>query len=233
MKAKLSAISLALLPVLATASVEISSDGLPSHKTDSIIVVYKEGTTLRQRSTARDLVVAKISDLDDDEIDDKYRHILDGRMANFMLGKVSVKDAIKKLQNHPAVLYAEPDYMVKADVLTDDPGLADLWGLHNTGQAGGTVDADIDAPEAWDISTGDSNIVIGVIDTGVNYAHPDLINNMWTNPGEISGDGIDNDGNGYVDDIYGIDTVNLDSDPMDDQGHGSHVSGTIGAQGNN
>ncbi|MEB3881890.1 S8 family serine peptidase, partial [Lyngbya sp. CCY1209] len=74
----------------------------------------------------------------------------------------------------------------------------------NTGQTGGTPDADIDAPEAWDVQTG-NDVVVGVIDTGVDYNHPDLANNMWTNPGETPGDGIDNDGNGYVDDVHGYD----------------------------
>ncbi|MEW6277907.1 MAG: S8 family serine peptidase [Candidatus Eremiobacterota bacterium] len=110
-----------------------------------------------------------------------------------------------------------------------------LWGLNNTGQDGGTADADIDAPEAWNISTGkrDGGPLICVIDTGVNYLHNDLKNNIWTNPGEIPGDGIDNDGNGVVDDVHGYNAITGTGDPMDDHSHGSHVSGTIAAEGNN
>jgi len=115
----------------------------------------------------------------------------------------------------------------------NDPSYPLLWGLNNTGQTGGTPDADIDAPEAWDIQTGNPNTVIGVIDTGVDYNHPDLVDNIWTNPGEIGGDGIDNDNNGYIDDVRGWDFAYNDNDPMDVHGHGTHVSGTIAAKGNN
>ncbi|MEG5067133.1 S8 family serine peptidase, partial [Microcoleus sp. B3-A4] len=115
----------------------------------------------------------------------------------------------------------------------NDPGYSQLWGLNNTGQSGGTADADIDAPEAWDIQQGNPNLVIGVIDTGVDYNHPDLVGNIWTNPGEITGDGIDNDNNGYIDDTRGWDFAYNDNNPMDVQGHGTHVSGTIAGKGNN
>jgi subtilisin family serine protease len=96
-----------------------------------------------------------------------------------------------------------------------------------------SVDSDIDAPEAWDIHTGDRSILVGVIDTGIDYNHPDLAANMWTNPNEIAGNGIDDDGNGYIDDTRGWDFVNNDNDPMDDHYHGTHCAGTIGGVGNN
>ena len=144
----------------------------------------------------------------------------------------SLKAAIKKLRNSPFVEYAEPDYIVSIDGQPDDPQFSSLWGMHNTGQTGGTPDVDIDAPEAWDITTGGGTGVVMVIDTGIDYTHQDLAPNIWTNPGEIPGNGIDDDGNGYIDDIHGINTITGSGDPMDDKDHGTHVSGTIGAAGN-
>ena len=86
---------------------------------------------------------------------------------------------------------------------------------------------------AWDLSTGSANVVVANIDTGIRYTHPDLAANIWRNPGETNNNGIDDDGNGFVDDYYGYDFFSNDSDPMDENGHGTHTSGTIGAVGNN
>jgi len=137
------------------------------------------------------------------------------------------------LAGHPQVAYAEPNAPIGTEAIPNDDDFSELWGLNNTGQTGGTADADIDAPEAWDLATGSSSIVVGVIDTGIDYTHPDLAANVWTNPGEIAGNGTDDDGNGFVDDVHGYDFANGDGDPMDDNGHGTHVSGTIAAVGDN
>jgi len=142
-------------------------------------------------------------------------------------------DVLGWASRSPGVAYVEPDFVITSAALPNDPSFGQLWGLNNVGQSGGVSDADIDAPEAWDVTTGSRSVVVAVIDTGIDHNHPDLAANIWRNPGEIPGDRIDNDGNGYVDDVRGWDFANRDADPFDDEGHGTHVAGTIGAVGNN
>jgi len=147
---------------------------------------------------------------------------------------MSVEEAIAVYQAEPDVEYAEPNYLFTAQTIPNDSYFNYLWGLYNTGQTGATPGADIDALRAWDITNGSNNVVIAVIDTGVDYTHSDLLQNMWVNVAEYEGDrGVDEDGNGYVDDIQGINTYDHNSNPTDDHGHGTHVAGTIGAIGNN
>jgi len=148
---------------------------------------------------------------------------------------MKVKDALKKFNKASGILYAQPDYQLKAlSTFPNDPRFGELWGMHNTGQTGGKVNADIDAPQAWDASTGSGEVIIAVIDSGVDYTHPDLAANMWVNEAELNGTpGQDDDGNGYIDDIYGYDFCNNDGDPMDDYMHGTHCAGILGAVGNN
>jgi subtilisin family serine protease len=117
--------------------------------------------------------------------------------------------------------------------IPNDPSFAVEWGLQNTGQYAGTPGNDIGAPQAWEFTTGSRSVVVAVIDSGIDLTHPDLVANLWVNPGEIAGDGIDNDGNGFVDDIHGWDFVDNDALPQDGFGHGTHVAGIIGATGNN
>ncbi|MCM8530605.1 MAG: S8 family serine peptidase, partial [Lentisphaeraceae bacterium] len=148
-------------------------------------------------------------------------------------GLYTVPDAIEAYSTISTLRYAEPDYIIHSSLSPNDTSYNSLWGLHNTGQTGGTTDADIDAPEAWAITTGSSSVVVAVIDTGVDYTHNDLAANMWINTGETAGNGLDDDGNGYIDDIYGYDFHNNDANPMDDQYHGTHVAGTIGGVGDN
>jgi subtilisin family serine protease len=157
---------------------------------------------------------------------------------HWKVGNNSVEAAVAALEANPNVEYAEPNYLLYALETPTDPRFGDLWGLNNTGQLddggnAGTPDADIDAVEAWDVFTGSSSVVVAVIDTGVDYTHPDLAANAWSNPGEIAGNGIDDDSNGFIDDIHGWDFANGDNDPMDDNDHGTHCSGTIGGVANN
>ena len=155
-------------------------------------------------------------------------------------------EAIEALEADPGVAYAEPDIVRQTQVTSPNDTFyrspnSYLWGLNNTGQsftAGstsytGTPDADIDAPEAWDLSRGSAGVTVAVIDSGIQLNHPDLAANIWTNPGEVAGNGIDDDGNGRIDDVNGWDFINNDNNPTDDDGHGTHVAGTIGAVGNN
>jgi len=133
------------------------------------------------------------------------------------------------------VEYAEPDVQVHALLEPNDFRFGDgsLWNLHNIGQVGGKADADIDAPEGWDVQNAADDVVVAVIDTGVRYTHEDLAANMWVNSGETVGNNLDDDGNGYVDDVHGINAINNSGDPNDDHGHGTHISGIVGAVGNN
>ncbi len=167
--------------------------------------------------------------------------------------------AVARLNAAPGILYAERDYMrYKYDVpwdvpvIPNDPEFVKMWGLHNENcqfkdprMPGNPVDdADIDAPEAWRYFTGSEEMIVAVIDTGCYIYHPDLADNIWVNEAEINGEpGVDDDGNGYIDDIHGWDFFHDDNtlwhpNERDEYGylvdeHGTHCAGTIGARGNN
>jgi subtilisin family serine protease len=145
---------------------------------------------------------------------------------------LDVERAVQVLSRNPNVLFAEPNYVGTVDTAPNDPLRGDLYGLHNLGQTGGTADADVDALEAWETTTGSPEVVVAVIDTGTDLTHPDLAANAWTNPLEVAGNGVDDDGNGYVDDTCGWDFVNDDNDPSDDHYHGTHTAGTVAADDN-
>ena len=115
-------------------------------------------------------------------------------------GNLSVDDAITEYQKNPDVLFAQPNYIYHTTALTpNDPFFGQQWGLHNTG----TIGADIDAPDAWNTTTGSTNVIVAVVDTRIQYSHSDISANIWTNLGEIPGNGIDEDHNGYIDDVNG------------------------------
>lgn len=143
--------------------------------------------------------------------------------------------AVRALMSEPSVRWAELDPVLEPDFVPNDPRFGEMWGLHNTGQSGGTVDADIDAVEAWALTGSAPDAVVAVCDDGVDLSHPDLSANIWVNTGEIAGNGVDDDGNGFIDDRVGWDFSNGDNNPNPASGdsHGTHVAGTIGARVNN
>ncbi|MBR4674464.1 MAG: S8 family serine peptidase, partial [Victivallales bacterium] len=143
---------------------------------------------------------------------------------------------IEELRKYNAVKYIVPDYVVTMNAKPNDPDYSKLWGLNNDGKNGGTPGVDIGAEDIWDVTKGSRDIVVAVVDTGIDYTHPDLKDNLWTNKGEIPDNGKDDDGNGIIDDYYGICAKNagtITGNPMDDDNHGTHCAGTIGAVGNN
>jgi alpha-tubulin suppressor-like RCC1 family protein/subtilisin family serine protease len=143
----------------------------------------------------------------------------------------SVEDTTRALERRPEVQYAEPNLRVHPAGYADEPRFGELWGLNNTGQNGGTSNVDINALEASAITNGDHNLVVAVIDQGVNFSHPDLAGKAWTNPGEVPNNNVDDDNNGYVDDVNGWDFFYGDKSVYDsgEDWHGTHVSGTIAA----
>lgn len=149
----------------------------------------------------------------------------------------SIDSAVKTLAQNDMVDIAEPNYIYRINKTPNDPMLEQLWGLKNIGQKdsdgqAGVVGMDIDVERAWDIETGSDKMVVAVIDTGVDFNHADLKDNLWTNEAEANGKaGVDDDGNGVIDDIHGFNAIDGTGNALDDHGHGSHCSGTIGAKG--
>ena len=214
--------SLATIPA-ATGTVDAGAE--------NVIVRFEPGTLSGERADARERADVRLEEA--------------LPLPNTQLvapeGGQSPAEAAERLERSPNVLYAEPDVPRRAfAVVPNDQYFNRQWSLNNTGQSvagtAGTVDADIDAPEAWQMTTGSAAVTVAVIDSGVQLDHLDLAAGIWRNPGE-SGDrreynGADDDGNGLVDDWRGWDWVDADNDPGDANGHGTHVAGTVGARGN-
>lgn len=186
----------------------------------------------------------------DAEVTDDLGELVPGMQVVALPEGVSVEEAVDYYSKLPGIVYAEPNYYIHALKEPNDLDFTKLWGMKNTGQIMqdgqclpgrlaiyngqvGTPGADISALEAWNITTGSSDVIVAIIDTGIMYTHPDLEANIWINTGEIPGNGIDDDGNGYIDDVYGWDFVDSDNNPMDFNGHGTHCAGTIAGVGNN
>ncbi len=200
----------------------------PDYVPGEILVKWERALTGLSKAMARDYV-AGLTVREFSEIG--WEHIeIDPTM--------DVQTAIQKMLQQPGVIAAEPNYILHGFLVPDDFRFDLQWALQNTGQTvngtAGTAGADISATTAWDLRTTSPNVIVAVIDSGITLNHSDLSANLWVNTGETAGNGIDDDGNGKVDDVNGWDFVNDDNDPTDDETnlHGTHVSGSIGAKGN-
>ena len=190
------------MPVRFAAREKAPTTEMPDYKPGEVIVKYKKNTSSASQARIKNNAGVKktIKKLD-----------LDSRNNPELLElkqNVDVEDAVDELEKEPLVEYAEPNYLAKSTFTPNDPSLANQWGLNNTGQtindSVGVVDADIDALEAWDVEQGETSpVTVAVIDSGIDTTHPDLSSNLWVNPGEIADNDIDDDSNGYVDDVNG------------------------------
>ena len=191
-----------------------------------VIVRFEHGASASKRAAARETVGARST-----------RRLLLRDTQVLRLKGGSARAAARALEHLDGVKWAEPNLPVEGGAAaSDDPDLGELWGLDNTGQTvdgrAGVPGVDVNALQAWDTTRG-AGTVVAVVDSGVAADHPDIAGNIWTNPGETPGNGVDDDGNGFVDDVHGWDFWDSDADPDDFHGHGSHVAGTIAATANN
>ncbi|MFC5489944.1 S8 family serine peptidase [Dokdonella soli] len=172
--------------------------------------------------------LANIEGETDANMDDEVSHVDSGVVRRIRSRSMSVDQLLSALRGDPNVIYAEPNYIVHANTVPNDPRFSELWGMRNIGQTilgvPGTVGADIKAEPAWTVTTGTRSIVVGIVDTGIDYAHIDLSGNVWNNPGGIGGCGVG---------THGFNAITKTCDPNDDHYHGTHCAGTIGALGNN
>lgn len=215
-------------------STSASDQSLTNAAPDRLIVKYKSGLgdTIRQRIRDR-IRLGVLTRL----------NYINSELVKIPQGR-NLRDVMAELKQDPNVEYVEPDFKVHTTAtLSNDPYANVLWGLNNAGGSGAVADADIDLPEAWALHKPAFGLIVGVIDTGIDYTHPDLAPVVWVNTAEdIDKDGRftsrdlngkDEDSNGYIDDVAGWDWANGDNNPMDDKGHGTHVAGTIAARANN
>jgi hypothetical protein len=217
-------------------------DGLAEHLPGEILVQYKPQAAAAGLQQARAVIQGTLLETIHTNVMQRQGM---GVLERIQVGQgKSVVQALAALKNNPLVAYAEPNYIYRAAAVSNDPSYTsgNLWGMYSSdtpataGPSGTTNQFGSAAEQAWNINiTGSRNVVVGIIDEGIQNTHPDLINNIWVNPYEVAGDGVDNDGNGYIDDRHGWDFVNNDNTVYDagQDAHGTHVAGTIGGEGGN
>ncbi|MDQ3181684.1 MAG: S8 family serine peptidase [Acidobacteriota bacterium] len=201
-----------VLAFFLSAQITVAQKSSKAFVEGELLVKYKSGTAdapiVETNNRIGATVVEEFSDL--------------GWQRVKLPASLSVGKAISQYKNFAEVEAAQPNFIYQLAATPNDTSFGSLYGMQK-----------ISAPTAWDLSTGSANVVVANIDTGVRYTHPDLAANMWRNGGETQNNGIDDDGNGFIDDYYGYDFFSNDSDPLDENGHGTHTAGTIGAVGNN
>ena len=204
------------------------------HAFDQLIIGYTDQGTTTEKIAIREKSRRDVSATSYESISPR-----DSRTEVVKLGKnISVEEAIKRLKGQPGIRFVEPDYIVHALAVSTDPYFTNgsLWGMYGPGSTPANQFGS-NAASAWAQGyVGNSNVAVGVVDEGIQVLHPDLAANIWRNPGETAGDRVDNDGNGYIDDINGWNFVNNNATVYGGgtlDAHGTHVSGTIGAKANN
>ena len=211
---------LALLFVLLLAFVALPPNGQANRDEASaqgnyvpteLLVKFKDNNTLSRQAVHATVGATVLEEFSD----------LNWQRVRLPAG-LGVNEATGRYKQLPGVELAQPNYYYNLQVTPNDPQFGSMFGMTR-----------ISAPAAWDVTTGSDQIVVAVIDTGARYTHEDLAPNIWLNTGEIAGNGIDDDGNGFIDDVRGWDFFFNDADPIDENGHGTHTSGTVGARGNN
>lgn len=209
----------------------LAKDPTLPHDPYSLLVKFKAKATPAERDAIIALVGGQTIQTWPEFIPDVHHITIDIPLDRAMQVLSDVGTAMDLVE------YVEPDLFYRINATPNDGLYSLLWGMNNTGQnVGGDVgiaNNDIDANLAWDLVTGSTTFVVGIADSGIRRTHADLSTNIWTNAGEIAGDRIDNDGNGRIDDTWGWDFWNNDNNPADDNGHGTHTAGTVGARGNN
>jgi len=234
-------LQLIFLTVFAAGRESSSNVQTQNHTNQSILVKYKSASSINSLSAKKNKnkYIQKIRRLlSDNKSNGKFvrrgkAKRLEKWVEMTLNDPAEYKKAYMELAQDPEIEFVEPNYIYQTTVLPNDPMLSSLWGLVNTGQNNGTPGVDVNVQNLWDFSNTERDVVVAVIDTGVDYNHEDLAATIWINTDEIENNGVDDDANGYIDDFHGYDFAYNDSNPLDDFGHGTHVAGTIGAVGNN